>query len=533
MNHSCKIALYQFNPIVGDILNNAQKIVQSATEAARQGADVLVTPAFALTGFEVGDLVYRPDFWVQVQQGLGLIEGVDGITIVVGHPSRSINEYFSTASVYRDGNRLGVYQQMVLNLGKSKYFSAGITPLVFETKGVKFGVLSGEDLSEVEPASASADAGSEVLLVLDAAAFYLGRDEETYTAAQYRVEETNQFLAYVNMVGGQDGLVFEGGSFTLNKEGQKSLQAASFEENLSLIDLKDMPAPIVKEAALPDEAILYEAMVLATRDYIVKSGFKKTCLGLSGGIDSALVLAVAADAIGAENCEVIIMPSQYTASISVEDATEMAVNLGVKHSVISITPLFEQFKSSLEPLFKGAAEDLTEENIQARVRGTLLMALSNKTGALLLSTGNKSEVAMGYCTLYGDMTGGFAPLKDLLKTQVFALSHYRNSLGDGEIIPTRIITRPPSAELRADQKDQDSLPEYELLDAILVLLMERNLSPAAIVKEGFKPEDVNKVVHLLNISEYKRSQSITGPKLSRRSFGSDWQMPICQKFKEV
>lgn len=530
MSFSCKISLFQFNPILGDILNNAQHIVLSAQEAARQGADVLVTSALALTGSGCRDLIQRPDFWVQIQQGLDLIESIDGITIVVGHPAKSADGYFSAASVFRDGHRLGVYHQMLLGSDDDQNFSAGLTPLVFEEKGTKFGVLIGADLSATEPAAVAKEAGAEVLLVLDAAVFYLGQSFVTVQAALYRAEETHLPLAYVNMVGGQDSVIFAGGSFALNTEGQKSLQAAFFAESLSIIAVTKMRSNIVEESAPMDEATLYQALTLALRDYVHKSGFKKVCLGLSGGIDSALVLALSIDALGAENCEVMIMPSPYTASISVEDAEKMAQTLQVKYSIIKITPLFELFKASLEPLFKGLPEDLTEENIQARIRGTLLMALSNKSGALLLSTGNKSELAMGYCTLYGDMAGGFSPLKDLLKTQVFALSRYRNTLG--EIIPTRMITRAPSAELRAGQKDQDSLPDYEILDVILVLLMERKLSPKEIVAQGFKQEDVAQVGRLLKMTEYKRSQGAIGPKVSRRAFGNDWHMPICQKFKE-
>ncbi len=532
-----KIALFQFNPCVGDITANTDAIICAAQTAKTKGAHILVTPELALSGAVCKDLYFEKAFWQQIQQGLDKIEALDDIAIVVGHPSTDKSNCYNSASVFFNGNRLGVYHKMILSsesaTNETRYFTAGLCPLVFEINQTQFGIMIGEDINETDPAAETKEAGAQIILGLNASAFYLNRQTERLTQWRYRLEENQIAGLSVNMIGGEDELVFDGQSFALNADGTLAYQAQAFTGSLDIIEIHNQnnlvsiqPQPLAQQPS--DNAMLYQAVVLATKDYIQKSGFSKICLGLSGGIDSALVLAIAADAIGAENCEVIIMPTRYTASISVTDAETMAKNMGVKYSIIDINPLFEQFKSDLSARFTGLTEDITEENLQARIRGTLLMALSNKTGALLLNTGNKSELATGYCTLYGDMNGGFAVIKDLLKTQVYDLSRYRNTISP--IIPERIIERAPSAELREDQKDQDSLPEYEILDAIIVQIMEHNASKSELIQAGFDTAIVERIFHLIKISEYKRTQGAIGPKVSRRSFGSDWQMPVCHRF---
>ncbi|WP_434776963.1 NAD+ synthase [Neisseria sp. Ec49-e6-T10] len=534
-----KIALFQFNPHVGNIHKNTQAIIEAAKTAKAQGATILLTPELALSGYPAEDLLFHEAFWQQIQAGLDLIEQIDDIVIVVGHPSRQQNQYHNSASVYFNGNRLGVYHKMLLPnesvFDEVRYFEAGVNPLVFEHNQIRFGLIICEDIWHIEPAAEAVEQGAQILLCLNASPFYLNKENERIQNVLYRIEENQVPLIYLNMVGGQDELIFDGASFAVNQDGVIAFEAEAFKEDIYYLQTEQhnqhiqiKPSTIAPK--LTDEALLYQALVYALRDYVHKSGFKKICLGLSGGIDSALVLAIAADALGSDNCEVILMPSRYTADISVTDAQEMAIKMGIKHHTIAITPLFEQFKQELSTIFNGLAEDVTEENLQARIRGTLLMALSNKTGALLLATGNKSELATGYCTLYGDMNGGFAPIKDLFKTQVYALSRYRNTLS--EIIPTRIIDRAPSAELRDNQTDQDSLPEYPILDAMLQAIMQENADKEQLIKQGFKAEETDKVLKLIQNSEYKRRQGAIGPKVSPRAFGKDWRMPICNGFKQ-
>ena len=536
-----KIALFQFNPCVGDIKRNTKKIIDAAQEAKRSGAKIIITPELAITGYSPEDLLFKPAFRQQVSEALAQIEQIDDIAIVVGHPSWSNNQCFNSASVFANGHRLGCYQKMLLpNEGvfdEVRYFDAGLAPLVFEWENTRYGVLLCEDLWHTDPAAEALSSGAEVLLALNASPYHPGKLDERLQQSAFRVEETGLPLVYVNMNGGQDELVFDGCSFALNADGSMAFMAKAFESTLDIIELERQAdnnkivimadTPVLKPS-MTEEEQLYRAVVMATRDYVSKNGFQRICLGLSGGIDSALVLAIAADAIGAQNCEVIIMPSQYTADISTADALKMAENLQVKYSIMPIATLFEQFKHNLAERFSGLEGDTTEENIQARIRGTLLMALSNKTGALLLNTGNKSELATGYCTLYGDMNGGFAVLKDLFKTQVYALSRYRNRLG--LVIPDRIIDRPPSAELKENQTDQDSLPDYPVLDAMLAQIMYQNADKQQLCQQGFAQTDVERVFKLIKISEYKRRQGAIGPRVSPRAFGKDWRMPVCNQF---
>ncbi len=528
-----RIALAQFNPVVGDITGNTQKILALAQQAMAQGADILVTPELALTGYSPEDLLLRDHFYRAIAAGLDELEQLDGITLVIGHPAKLGNERFNAATVLRDGHRLGQYHKMLLPnnevFDECRYFTPGAAPLVFEQNGVQVGVLICEDVWSIEPASEAADAGANVIVSLNASPFHRNKIGTRHEMLRYRVQETGLPIAYVNLTGGQDELVFDGGSFALNTQGELVAQAAAYDDELLLLDYKDGDLAPASQAALPGELeSVYRALVVGVRDYINKNGFPGALLGLSGGIDSALTLAIAVDALGAERVHAVMMPSRYTADISVDDSRDMVQRVGVKYDEIEIWPMYESFMAALAPSFDGLAMDTTEENLQARIRGTLLMALSNKTGKLVLTTGNKSEMTTGYCTLYGDMAGGFAVLKDVAKTLVFELCRWRNTQGD--IIPERIITRPPSAELRPDQKDQDSLPPYEVLDAIMARYVEHNMSAAEIIRDGFAEADVNKVVRLLKINEYKRRQAPVGPRITHRGFGKDWRYPITNRF---
>ncbi|WP_174875586.1 NAD+ synthase [Vogesella oryzae] len=528
-----RIALAQFNPVVGDIPGNTQKILELARAAMAQGADVLVTPELALTGYSPEDLLLRDQFYRDIARGIDELEMLDGITLVIGHPVKLGNERFNAATVLRDGHRLGQYHKMLLPnnevFDECRYFTPGAAPLVFEQNGVQVGVLICEDVWSVEPASETAEAGAQVIVSLNASPFHRNKIATRHDVLRYRVEETGVPMAYVNLTGGQDELVFDGGSFAVNKAGAVVAQAAAYDDELLLLDVVDGDIAAANVAPLPDELeSIYRALVVGVRDYIGKNRFPGALLGLSGGIDSALTLAVAVDALGADKVHAVMMPSRYTADISVTDSRDMVGRLGVKYDEIEIWPMYESFMQALAPSFAGLDADTTEENLQARIRGTLLMALSNKSGKLVLTTGNKSEMTTGYCTLYGDMAGGFAVLKDVAKTLVFALCRWRNTVS--EVIPERIITRPPSAELRPDQKDQDSLPPYEVLDAIMERYVEGNQSAADIVKAGFAEADVNKVVRLLKINEYKRRQAPVGPRITHRGFGKDWRYPITNRF---
>ncbi|MDN0085414.1 NAD+ synthase [Crenobacter sp. SG2305] len=528
-----RLALAQFNPIVGDIAGNTQKILSLAHQAMAAGADVLVTPELALTGYSPEDLLLRDHFYRACAEAMDELLELDGITLVIGHPVKLGNERFNAATVLRDGNRLGQYHKMLLPndevFDECRYFTPGAAPLVFEQNGLKIGVLICEDAWSIEPAAEAADAGAELIVTLNASPFHRNKIETRHEVVRYRVEETGVPIAYVNLTGGQDELVFDGASFAVNKAGEVVAQAAAYDDELLIVEVVDGDIQPAKKATLPGPVeSVYRALTVGVRDYIGKNGFPGALLGLSGGIDSALTLAVAVDALGADNVHAVMMPSRYTADISVDDSRDMVQRLDVKYDEIAIWPMYESFMSALAPSFAGLPVDTTEENLQARIRGTLLMALSNKTGKLVLTTGNKSEMTTGYCTLYGDMAGGFAVLKDVAKTLVVQLCEWRNE--QAEIIPTRIITRPPSAELRPDQKDQDSLPPYDVLDAIMARYVEGNMSAEEIITDGFAEADVRRVVRLLKINEYKRRQAPVGPRITHRGFGKDWRYPITNRF---
>ncbi|GGP24021.1 NAD+ synthase [Silvimonas iriomotensis] len=529
-----RIALAQINAVVGDLPGNLDLILAAVAEARKQGADLILTPELALTGYPPEDLLLRPAFLDECRKAIGrLIDEVDGITLVIGHPYGSGEDRFNCATVIRDGHLLGRYEKMLLPndevFDEVRYFTPGVQPLVFEQNNTQIGIVICEDAWDIDPASAAQEAGAELLLVLNASPYHLNKQTTRLEVLGQRVEETGIPLVYVNMVGGQDELVFDGHSFALNREGKLVAQLPAFESALQVVEFKGgdlLPTAIVP--ALSEEASVWAALVTGVRDYIGKNRFPGILLGLSGGIDSAVVLAIACDALGADKVHAVMMPSRYTADISVNDSREMIQRLGCKYSEIEIWPMYEAFMGGLAPEFAGLKEDTTEENLQSRIRGTLLMALSNKSGKLVLTTGNKSEMTTGYATLYGDMAGGFAVLKDVAKTLVYRLARWRNTMS--EVIPDRIITRPPSAELRPDQKDQDSLPAYEILDAILQMYVEENLSKANIVARGFETADVERVVKLLKINEYKRRQAPVGPRVTHRAFGKDWRMPITHRF---
>ena len=547
------ICTAQLNFVVGDMPGNAQKIIAAAREAHALGAQLLLTPELAVCGYAAEDLFLRPAFLAACDDAVKAVAretaGLQGLAIVLGHPqalsadAAAFSVCRNAASVVRNGQIEQTYFKRELPnyqvFDERRYFVAGQESCVFEVAGVRVGVLICEDAWYPAAARDVAAAGAEVLAVINASPFHLGKGTEREATMRARVVETGLPLVYAHLVGGQDEVVFEGRSFALAADGSMAARAPAFVEKLvyALVEPAQGAIKITAEVA-PErtlEADLWDALVLGVRDYVGKNGFPGALLGLSGGIDSALVLAIAVDALGADKVRTVMMPSPYTADISWIDARDMATRMGVRYDEISIKPQFEAFKAALATEFAGLPEDTTEENLQARIRGTLLMALSNKFGAIVLTTGNKSEMSTGYCTLYGDMAGGFAVIKDVAKTRVFDLARWRNAndpYGTGaNPIPERIITRPPSAELRPDQKDQDSLPPYEVLDAIVARYMENDESIESIIASGFARADVERVTRLIKLNEYKRRQAPVGIRVTRRSFGKDWRYPITSKFR--
>jgi NAD+ synthase (glutamine-hydrolysing) len=552
------ISIAQLNFVVGDLQGNARRIVEAATQAHARGVRLLLTPELALCGYAAEDLFLRPAFIDACDDALKTVAretaGLTGLHIVVGHPARrpgaertrsvSVPGLYNAASVVCNGRVTHSYAKRELPnyqvFDERRYFAPGQSPCVFEVldasgAGVKVGILICEDAWFHGPAADAKAAGAELLVVINASPFHTGKGGERETTMRERVADVGLPLVYAHLVGGQDEIVFEGRSFALNADGGLAARAPSFCESLFDLTLEQgrLSGEVVAEGTVHSD--LWHALVLGVRDYIGKNGFPGALLGLSGGIDSALVLAIAVDALGKDKVRAVMMPSPYTADISWIDARDMAARLGVRYDEIAIRPEFEAFKASLAGDFAGLKEDTTEENIQARIRGTLLMALSNKFGSIVLTTGNKSEMATGYCTLYGDMAGGFAVIKDVAKTMVFQLARWRNAhdpYGTGaNPIPERIITRPPSAELRPDQKDQDSLPDYEVLDAIIERYMENDMEPAQIVAAGYPQAAVEQVVRLIRINEYKRRQSPVGVRVTHRGFGKDWRYPITSKYR--
>lgn len=528
-----KIAIAQLNATVGDIAGNADKIIALASEAKQHGANLIITPELGLCGYPPEDLLFRQDFIAACEKSLiSIARSVTDITLIVGHPHQENGLLFNAASVLQDGEIVATYHKQILPnysvFDEKRYFTPDNKPLTFELDGIHYGVLICADGWVPDPAQQAKLAGAELLLSLNASPYRVEKLDTRYEVLKDRVIETGLPIIYTNLIGGQDELVFDGASFVLDASGQVTHQLPSFVEALSYVEIKNkqpVATPIIP--ALSVEAMVYNALKLGLADYVNKNGFPSVVLGLSGGIDSALTLAIAVDALGADRVKVLMMSSQYTATISVDDAVKMAKLVNVDYSLIPIKSLFEGFKAALSEEFKGKAEDTTEENLQARIRGMLLMALSNKFGSIVLTTGNKSETAVGYSTLYGDMAGGFSLLKDVPKTLVYQLANYRNRIST--VIPERIITRPPSAELRDDQTDQDSLPPYEILDAIMQAYVEDDLSLEDIVQLGYSQADVKRVTTLIDRNEYKRRQAPIGVRITQRGFGKDRRYPITCK----
>ena len=531
---SFKIALAQFSPHIGNIEANAQKMLDQINEAKKQKADLIVFPELSTVGYPAEDLLLRPSLAKRTQKAFELLSQVKDIVVVFGFVNQTEDgQRYNAAAVMKDGQVLGIYNKQNLpNYGvfdEKRYFSEGQQHLVFEYLGHKFGVLICEDAWSLNTVHQLSQLNVETVLILNASPYEVGKPQHRLTTMGELAKQLHINLVYTNQVCGQDDLIFDGTSFVINQDGTTALQAPSFKEDLYYAEYAAEQKAFKVTTITPvldTMAEIYQGLVLATRDYIQRSGFAGVILGLSGGIDSALTLAIAVDAIGADKVQAVMMPYSYTAQISIEDAAAQAKNMGVTFGIAEINPVVNSFMHTLYPFFGNSPADATEENLQARARGTLLMALSNKFGNLVLSTGNKSELAVGYCTLYGDMAGGYAVLKDVYKTIVFELAKYRNSLSETPVIPERVITRPPSAELRPDQKDQDSLPPYDILDAILYAYIEEDMSQDDIIAKGFEKAVVEKVIRLVDRNEYKRRQGAIGPRISSRAFSRERRYPI-------
>ena len=529
-----KLAIAQFNPTVGDLAGNADQIIEYIRRAREQGADLLLTPEFSLCGYPPEDLLLRPAFYVDcASQVIRIAAETHGIAVLVSYPLQERGKRYNAASIVRNGKIIATYRKISLPnnevFDEKRYFESGSHACVVEIAGLKVGIAICEDVWQPQAAMLAKHAGAELLVVPNASPFHIDKQKRRVGVIRQRVQETGLPIAYCNLTGGQDELVFDGGSFLMNANGDIAAELPHFDDVLSLHQFQHGNwLAAATQPPMGVEQAVYQALCVGVRDYVAKNGFKGVLLGLSGGIDSALTLAIAVDALGPDRVHAVMMPSQYTADISVNDSREMINILGCHYSEIPIKPVFDSFLHALSGEFAGLPVDTTEENIQARVRGTLLMAMSNKSGRVVLTTGNKSEMTVGYATLYGDMAGGFAVLKDVAKTLVYRLSNYRNSVG--RVIPERIITRPPSAELRPDQTDQDSLPPYDVLDAIMMAYVEENKSVAEIIQAGFAETDVKRVVKLIKINEYKRRQAPVGVRITPRGFGKDWRYPITSKY---
>jgi NAD+ synthase (glutamine-hydrolysing) len=536
---SLRIAVAQFNAIVGDIAGNASRILDLAHRARELRADVMLTPELALCGYPPEDLLMRPDFYRACAEQLSRVAKQTPLPVVVGYPEESGDRRYNAAALLEGGELRANYRKHRLPnyevFDEERYFEPGSQPCVVEIAGVRCGLAICADVWEYGAAEAAAMAGAELMLTLNASPFHMNKQARRYEVLRERVAATGKPVIYANLVGGQDELVFDGASFALDSNGRLTHQLAAFVEDLTVVDYSDghlLPGRIAEPATA--EAEVYSALKMGVADYLGKNGFPGAILGLSGGIDSALTLAIAVDALGADKVRCVMMPSPWTAQMSLDDSREMVRRLGVQYDEIPIAAAMEQFAVSLAPTFASLGPkpdwDTTDENLQARIRGMLLMALSNRTGRIVLTTGNKSEMAVGYATLYGDMAGGFAVIKDVFKTFVYRLADYRNSLS--EVIPRNIIDRAPSAELKPDQTDQDTLPPYAVLDAIIEAYMERDLSPREIIARGYPEADVRKVVGMLKRNEYKRRQAPVGIRVTQRGFGKDWRYPITSRYPD-
>lgn len=542
---SLTVSIAQINPIVGSFKQNKQLISDAISQAQKNKSDVILFPELALTGYPPEDLLFRPAFLKKIEESLKAISQLaPDITVIIGAPVVRKNKLFNSACVLCDGEIIYEYAKQHLPnyrvFDEKRYFRRGKNNGIVEIKGYKVGLLICEDIWEKEPAKKAKKAGAEILFVLNASPFRATKSTERMELLKRRSQKNDMPIVYANLVGAQDELVFDGESLIFDKHGALIFQAPTFESGVFTHKLLGKKAikPIQTRNQQREHSI-YNALVLGVRDYVQKNGFPGVMLGLSGGIDSALTMAIAVDALGAENVEAVMMPFRYTADISKHDAAQQSKTQGVHYREIPIENIFNSFMLALSAEFEGHQRDVTEENIQARSRGVLLMAMSNKLGKMVLATGNKSEMAVGYATLYGDMAGGYAPLKDVFKTTVYELARYRNSIGDGtienpqykEIIPDRVITRPPSAELAPDQLDQDSLPPYDILDAVLRMFIEEFQSVTEIVAQGYERETVERVANLVLLNEYKRRQSAPGIRISKRAFGKDRRYPITSHYR--
>jgi NAD+ synthase (glutamine-hydrolysing) len=535
-----RLILAQINTLVGDIPGNTAKVLEVAQLAVAQGdIDAVVFPELTLTGYPPEDLLLRPSLGLRIERALQtLLSAKLPLVLVLGYPRFKNGKLYNIAGVIENGKLVAEYSKQCLPnyqvFDEKRYFSAGDQPCVFCLKGIPTALSVCEDIWFAEPMAQAARAGAKLMLNLNASPYHQGKQQEREAVVATRAREGNMPVVYTNLVGGQDELVFDGGSVAVDAGGETRFRAPGFAEGQYRVDLEwdgqavSIPAQTLEPIG-EKLAVVYQALVLGLRDYVNKNRFKGVVLGLSGGIDSALTLAIAVDALGADRVEAVMMPFRYTSDLSKNDAAEEASRLGVRYSSISIEPMYEAFMAALADEFAGTKRDATEENLQARCRGVLLMAISNKKGYLVLTTGNKSEMAVGYSTLYGDMAGGFDALKDVPKTLVFALSRYRNTISP--VIPETVITRPPSAELAPDQKDEDSLPPYDILDRILELYVEQDYSAEAIISQGFAREQVERVIRLVDINEYKRRQAPIGIRISQRGFGRDRRYPITSGWK--
>jgi NAD+ synthase (glutamine-hydrolysing) len=534
------IVLAQLNLIVGDMENNTEKIISSIEQATHKfKADVITFPELSISSYPPEDLLLRPAFNDYVSAALKKITNETGnIHVIIGYPILTDGKLYNACSLINDGQIKQTYfKQHLPNYGvfdEKRYFTPGNQPCLFDINGIKAALTICEDIWVREPINDAAASGAKIMFNINASPYHKNKLAQREAMISKRAQESNMHIVYTNLVGGQDELVFDGNSIVVDNNGDILFHAPAFKDGLFNVTLDlDNKTPGTYSpfrSVTDEEENVYNALVLGVRDYVTKNNFKGAIIGLSGGIDSALTLAIAVDALGAENVEVLMMPSRYTADISNEDACLQAKTFGVNFEIISIEKPFDSFLEILEPRFKGLPIDTTEENIQARCRGVLLMAASNKSGKIVLTTGNKSEMAVGYATLYGDMAGGYAPLKDIWKTLVYRLAKWRNT--KQEVIPERVIIRPPTAELRHDQLDQDSLPDYETLDAILEQYIELDKHPKQIIANGYDADIVYKVVRLVDRNEYKRRQAAPGVRITERAFGRDRRYPISSGYVE-
>lgn len=532
MQKKLTLLMAQINPTVGAIEENAEKI-SHIIHTHQAFHDVIIFPELALTGYPPEDLLYRHDLFERVENALKKITSIAmDCHIIIGHPTLENARCYNTASVLFKGQRIALYHKQHLpNYGvfdENRYFTNGEQkPCLFKLNGYKIGLCICEDIWQPGPVDQLVDADADIMLCINASPFDQNKYAQRETLLQAHAKR-GLAIVYVNQIGGQDELVFDGQSLALDRTGQICARSPAFKEHLQTVTFIDEKITGDIGPLLAQDALLYQALVCGLHDYVEKNNFPGVLLGLSGGIDSALTLAIAVDALGAARVHAVMLPSRYTATISSEDALEQLALLNVDHSTLSIEPAFNTLLDTLAPAFLNRAPDTTEENLQARIRGVLLMALSNKTGNMLLSTSNKSETAVGYTTLYGDMNGGFAVLKDVLKTTVYALARFRNSIKP--VIPERVIIRPPSAELAMNQTDQDSLPDYDILDAIISCYMHEGLSAEEIIERGYDITIVQRIIKLIKRNEYKRRQSAPGVKITSRAFGRDWRYPITAGF---